>query len=215
MSPFARLHRDEGGQAMVEFVLVFPIQLLLTLSVIQFAFLAHAHLVVQQAAFLGARAAAVADVGRGGFTDGRAWQVAGNQVARRVAARTCGVLSSNMPIDGEASVDQDDRAAMRWTSSEGGTVGYSERRIQEAFRHLDVTFTPHPQEGYVACTVNYDYVMTIPVANHMFAKAQFMLDFRGGGDTNAYRTEAQQRQWTVFRVRQVAFISTPWTRELR
>ena len=48
---------------MVEFGLVFPVQLLLTLAIIQFAYLAHAHMVVSQAAFQAARAGAVADVG--------------------------------------------------------------------------------------------------------------------------------------------------------
>ncbi|MBX3471297.1 MAG: pilus assembly protein [Planctomycetes bacterium] len=210
-----RLHEDEGGQAMVEFVLVFPIQLLLTLCVIQFAFIAHAHLVVEQAAFLGARAGAVADVGQGGFTDEGAWRAAGTKAARRVAARTCAVLTSSMGVSDAPLLDQDDRAAMRWSSAEGGSVGFSDVRVQEAFKHLDVKFTPRPQQGYVACEVTYDYTMMIPVANHLFARTQIVFQLNLGGQGNAYGAPSQERQRTVYRVRQASFIPTPWTRAPR
>ena len=48
LSGLRRLHDDDSGQAMVEFVLVFPVQLLLSLLILQFCFVAHAHLVVEQ-----------------------------------------------------------------------------------------------------------------------------------------------------------------------
>lgn len=54
-----RQRRGDGGQAMVEFCLVFPILFLLFMTVIQVALLMSARHVVKYAAFSGARAAAV------------------------------------------------------------------------------------------------------------------------------------------------------------
>lgn len=207
-----RLRRDESGQAMVEFVLVFPIQLVLSLCVLQFAFIAHAHLVVEQAAFMGARAAAVADAGvPRGFDDEGAWRAAGVKVAKRVAARTCAVLTSAEAPSGGATIDADDRAAMRWFGEGGGTQ-FSDARVQEAFKHIDVEVLPEGREGYVGCQVTFDYVMMIPVANHIFAQAQMKFGLGTIGEGDAYDAPSLERGRTCFRVRQVSFISTPWTR---
>lgn len=206
------LHRDDAGQAMVEFVLVFPIQLLLSLCVLQFAFIAHAHLVVEQAAFMGARAAAVADAGiPNGFDDEAGWRAAGAKAAKRVAARICAVLTSGEAPASPATLDDDDRKAMRW-SAQGTSYGFDDERVQEAFKHLEVTVLPYPQDGYIGCQVTYDYVLVIPVANHIFAGAQTIFRLGGPGD---YNEPSRARQRTCFRVRQVSFISTPWTREPR
>lgn len=210
-----RLRRDESGQAMVEFVLVFPIQLVLSLCVLQFAFIAHAHLVVEQAAFMGARAASVADAGvPRGFDDEGAWRAAGAKVAKRVAARTCAVLTSAQAPASPATVDAEDRSAMRWFG-EGGGHELDDVRIQEAFKHIDVQVLPHASDGYVGCQVTYDYVMVIPVANHIFAQAQMKFGLGTIGEGDAYNDVSQERQRTCFRVRQVSFISTPWTRSPR
>lgn len=210
-----RLHEDEGGQAMVEFVLVFPIQLVLSLCVLQFAFVAHAHLVVEQAAFMGARAAAVADTyvpGGRDFDDEAGWKAAGTKVARRVAARTCSVLTSAQPPASPAQIDeQDDRKAMRWFAEGKGYI-LADARVQEAFKHLEVEVTPRAADGYVACTVTFDYVMFIPVANHIFAQAQMKLGLGTVAEGDPYNDASRLRQRTCFRVTQASFISTPWTR---
>lgn len=206
-----RLHRDESGQAMVEFVLVFPIQLVLSLCVLQFAFIAHASLVVEQAAFMGARAAAVADAGlERGFLDS-GWRPAANKAAKRVAARTCAVLTSAAPPASPATIDDEDRRAMRWFG-EGRGHELGDARVQEAFKHIDVQVLPRPDDGYVGCVVTYDYVMVIPVANHIFAQAQMKFGLGTIADGDPYNGPSQQRQRTCFRVQQVSFISTPWTR---
>lgn len=218
MSPLARLRqalgglrRDESGQAMVEFVLVFPVQLVLSLCVLQFAFIAHAHLVVEQAAFMGARAAAVADVGvPRGFDDEAGWRAAGAKVAKRVAARTCAVLTSALAPASPATIDAEDRAAMRWFG-EGGGHELGDVRVQEAFKHIDVAVLPRARDGYIGCQVTFDYVMVIPVANHIFAHAQMKFGLGASAD-DPYNGPSQERQRTCFRVRQVSFISTPWTR---
>jgi len=178
---------DESGQAMVEFVLVFPMQLLLTLAIIQFAFIVYAHIVVGQAAFLGARAAAVADM----------MPIDPQQAATRVVARTVGVLTPN-GTDGTAVPTKDVTHPLTWYSS-GGRYGFPELRQQEAYGLLKrVGVRQDRANAYVSCDVEFDYVMHIPVANHFFAKlaANFGRS-RGLG-------------LTVFPVRRVGFIAVPW-----
>jgi hypothetical protein len=53
------MRRCASGQAMLEFVLVFPVFLLLVLGIIQFAELSNAHQVVNYASYMAARAAIV------------------------------------------------------------------------------------------------------------------------------------------------------------
>lgn len=53
------LKKSSRGQAMVEFVLIFPVVLLLIMGIIEFALLANAHQVVQYSAFCAARSAIV------------------------------------------------------------------------------------------------------------------------------------------------------------
>lgn len=212
-----RLHRDESGQAMVEFVLVFPVQLVLSLLILQFCFVAHAHLVVQQAAFLGARAGAVADVGEGKGFSTRAeldsWAADGKKAARRVAGRTVGVLTSGEAPSTPDGADDDDRKAMRWHNASGGGSEFNANRVKEAFAHLhEVKFIPYPQDGYVACSVTYDYVMFIPVANHILAKTQMIF---GLGTQGTYNEASVKQGRTCYRITRVSFIPTPWTRELR
>jgi hypothetical protein len=52
--------RNEGGQALVEFVLLFPLVLVVILFVVEFGFALHAHITVNSAAREAARHAAVA-----------------------------------------------------------------------------------------------------------------------------------------------------------
>lgn len=54
-----RLRRGERGQALVEYAIVFPIQLMMTLAVIQLAHLFVAKQILDYAAFCGARAGVV------------------------------------------------------------------------------------------------------------------------------------------------------------
>ena len=57
-----RVHDDESGAVMTEFAIAFPAQLFVTLAIMQFALILVAHVLVEHAAFAGARAALVADV---------------------------------------------------------------------------------------------------------------------------------------------------------
>lgn len=226
------LGRDtESGAATVEFVLIFPLQLMLTLMIIQFSFIAHAHIVVAQAAFMGARAAAVAD----GFSPtndpGAPAANIREAAALRVVARTVGVLTSGEAPDGgyptpsvlgggggQSPLGQG-AGELRWTR-DGGQGGYDAARQQEAYRHLDakvgggssalitiIDGTTSPQQGYIACEVRYDYVMTIPLANRVFAGVGGLLF--GGHTFNQNASRAHNR--AVFTVRRMGYCPTPWT----
>jgi TadE-like protein len=204
----AVLARDsESGQAMTEFVLIFPIQLLLTLTIIQFAFIAHAHIVVAQASAMGARAAAVWQEGTG---------MSQEEAARRVVARQLGIITS-----GEAPETPPGPVAggeLRWDSKNGGRE-FSEARSQEAYGHLangqvqlhPASLREQADKGYVACEVKYDYVMWIPVANHFFARPGSGFFF---GSRQPPSDASLARGRTVFQVHRVGFMAIPWARGL-
>ncbi|MCA8921605.1 MAG: pilus assembly protein [Planctomycetes bacterium] len=195
------LDRDrESGAAMIEFVIVFPIQLTLTLLIMQFALLAHAHTVVQQAAFMGARAAAVSD----GFDSAGAVP---ELAARRIAARTLVVLTNsdgakapNVPA-GSADVPTD----LQWS---GKSAPFSAGRTNQAYTHLNVEVA-HSQH-LVRCLVEYDYVMTIPVANRILSRKLFTNGFLFlmSGDFN---DASIQRTRPCYRIQRIGYIPTPWT----
>jgi len=54
--PFQQLHRRQEGQTLVEFAIAFPIQILITLGIMQLAMIFVAKQVVNYAAFIAARA---------------------------------------------------------------------------------------------------------------------------------------------------------------
>lgn len=195
------LHEDESGQAMVEFVLVFPIQLLLSLSILQFCFLAHAYLTCQHAAFMGARAAAVAD-------DGLMPGLNQTEAATRVVARLVSPLTSGEPGAGGNVI-----APLRW-KAEGGGIGVLPPREQEAYGNLEVRVQHEKEKGYVACAVTYDYILQIPVANHFIAQLGGGGSHFWYGERGAYNAASQARGKTAWRIERVGFISTPWTKPM-
>lgn len=221
------LSRDtESGAATVEFVLIFPIQLMLTLMIIQFAFISHAQIVVTQAAFMGARAAAVAD----GYAPGNApGGAAGNirqAAALRVVARTVGVLTSGEPPDGAFTQPAvltgsplRTQTRLSWPGDDQGGRALSTAREQEAYAHLtagaggstaQVTIhdgTTNPNQGFIACEVHYDYVMGIPLANRVFAGVGGILF--GGHQMN--QTASLARNRPVFTLKRTGYCPTPWT----
>jgi Flp pilus assembly protein TadG len=189
------LDRDsESGQAMVEFVLVFPVQLFLTVGIIQFAFIAHAYLVVGQAAFMGARAAAVADMSTG-ITPGRA---AERQVARTVALLTTGNPNTTV---GEAGAVNPPAGEMQWSAQAAsgtgttGTFGFNDNRAQEAYGLLARSRAPFAQEErqgeYWSCEVVFNYMVLVPI----------VMPVGSGPTINGRRT---------FRIQRVGYIATPW-----
>ncbi len=179
-----RLDQDsESGQAMVEFVLVFPIQLLLTVGIIQFAFIAHAYIVVGQAAFMGARAAAVADMS--GLS---AQAAAERQVARTVALLTTG----GSGIDGTIP----DNGQLQWTANTGPSYGFSPERAKEAYSLLNPIGMHDGQSQYWSCSVTFNYVVLIPMVIPPTVLEP--------GDP------APVTGRPTFRIQRVGYVATPW-----
>ena len=195
------LARDsESGAAMVEFAVVFPVQLVLTLALIQFAFLAQAHMVVQHAAFAGARAEAVAD----GMIDRTTNQpIPAGDAAKRSAARVLATLTAGAEIQSDPAGLGTQPAIglptnLRWNNTAGGNQVHPLKQ-QEAYSLMRIELGR--TDNAVGVVVQYDYVMAIPVAAWLFAKLQ--------GIPEADRVQLGQglHPW---RIRRKAYISTPW-----
>ncbi|MGE0706459.1 MAG: TadE/TadG family type IV pilus assembly protein [Planctomycetota bacterium] len=191
-----RLHRGEEGAALVEFALIFPLQLMLTLTIIQFALVLYAHIVVYQAACLGARAAAVGDL----MDDvGKSPQAA----AHRVVARQVAVLTPVAPAGSFNGGQVPQGGALRWRAN-GGTYGYSDQRQQEVYallRNVNVSRdSAAGGDGVFACDVEFDYVMIIPVGGQAIASFSNLV------------LQASQRNgdFATFPVHRVGFFIAPW-----
>jgi hypothetical protein len=85
----------ERGQAMVEFAIVFPIQLFLTLAALQLAHFMIAKLVVNHAAYASARAALV--IREGVDSDGNDWQARASDAINRAAITICSPITGASP----------------------------------------------------------------------------------------------------------------------
>lgn len=190
-----RVHSDEEGAALVEFVIIFPMQLMLTLVIIQYALLIHAHMVVTQAAQRGARAAAVSDL-----ADGVNLQTSAvRSVARTVAAIT--------PVDAAGSYSQignvpNPGAAgkLQWEGS-GGIRTDREQEAYALLRKVNVRRqTSGPDHGLVSCEVHFDYVMVIPVGGRTIS----ILNQAAGAAT------ADRGDRPTFTVKRAGFFMAPW-----
>jgi Flp pilus assembly protein TadG len=173
--------QGEDGAAMVEFVIIFPLQLTLTLAILQFALLQYAYLVVQQAADLGARAAAVSDV-----MGADSAVMPPQDAVLRMAARQCALLAPGTRAEYNGGID-----ATTFTGytvpAEGklswGGNGFTDGREQQAYGLLrNVTATL--SGGEANCEITYDYLMAIPVGAQFLIllnpKAKAATDARGG-----------------------------------
>lgn len=193
--------RGEDGAAMVEFILIFPIQLTMTLAILQFALLQYATLVVQQAADLSARAAAVHDVmGTDSATMPR------DDAALRMAARQCALLApgirarynggiSGGSFNGKYTVLPEGK--LSW----GGGNGFSAGREAQAYGLMqDVTTST--VSGQVECVVTYDYLMSIPVG------AQFLIMLNPA----AWSQSTARGGHTVWPIKRTGRFVAPWIR---
>ncbi|MBI2191789.1 MAG: pilus assembly protein [Planctomycetes bacterium] len=96
----SRTHWGQHGQVTVEFALVFPIQLFLTLAVMQLAHMYMAKLVVNHSAFSAARAALA--VTEGTDWQGLTWQDRAGTEALLAAAMVCAPITG-VDTDGMSS----------------------------------------------------------------------------------------------------------------
>ena len=147
----AHARRAERGQAIVEYAIVFPIQLMLTLAVIQLAHLFIAKQVLQYGAFCGARAKVI------GLTDDEARRAAAIPISK--IAGTSGVTTS------------DDIVLPGW-----GTLPKSGAALEKSEIEFD-TATDAGTE-VVECRIDHNYELTVPIGNALAASVAnvFLLD---------------------------------------
>lgn len=141
--------RGEGGQSMVEFVIVFPILFLLFLTILQTALVLNARHLVHYAAYYAARAAAV-------WQPAQVPQKTRDEKIKRAAVIAClpiapkitGIIPAGIP------------------ASLGNTIGVLERfAIANALTAVDVKVEP---TGDVTAEVTHHYAMRIPIINRIF-----------------------------------------------
>ena len=129
--------RDERGQVVVEYAIVFPIQLLLTLGIIQVAHIFVAKHIVGYAAFCGARAAIV------------------GENAEDAAAICLSRIAGRSGVDGEASIE-----FPGW----GEQPGYGAARQKS---EVEVATTDEGGQVIVKCDVKHDLELLVPVGNYI------------------------------------------------
>ena len=156
------LRKDQNGQAMVEFVVVFPVVFLLCLVIMQTFLLLSARQVVNYAAYCAARSAIVF------FPEGG--NTAAKKQAKRAAIIACCSIS---PMKGFGSTETFIKPIEEMVEGATGINFELARRYNMARSNVSVDLkpaklnskTPHQD---VTAEVTYNYVMGIPIANRIF-----------------------------------------------
>jgi len=159
--PGKKLRKGENGQAMVEFVVVFPVVFLLCLVIMQTFLLLSARQVVNYAAYCAARSAIVFLPYSG--------SVAKNK-AKRAAIIACWSIS---PMKGFGSAETFIKPIEDMVEDATGIDFELARRYNMARSNVSVVLkpaefnekTPHHD---VTAEVTYNYVMGIPIVNRLF-----------------------------------------------
>jgi len=160
--PGKELRKDENGQAMVEFVVVFPVVFLLCLVIMQTFLLLSARQVVNYAAYCAARSAIVF------FPEGG--NAAAKKKAKRAAIIACWSIS---PMKGFGSAETFIKPIEDMVEDATGINFELARRYNMARSNVSVNLkpaklnakTPHQD---VTAEVTYHYVMGIPIVNRIF-----------------------------------------------
>jgi len=160
--PGRELRKDENGQAMVEFVVVFPVVFLLCLVIMQTFLLLTARQVVNYAAYCAARSAIVF------FPEGG--NTAAKKQAKRAAIIACWSIS---PMKGFGTAETFIKPIEDMVEDATGINFDLARRYNMARSNVSVNLKPNklnaktPHQDITA-EVTYHYVMGIPLANRLF-----------------------------------------------
>jgi Flp pilus assembly protein TadG len=107
------LHRDEGGQAAVEFMLMFPLVLVLLMFIIEFGFVLHTYVTVIQSAAEGARFAAIGKPPAAGACTPNDGTIQGRTVAVGSNKITCAEVTVRYPPPATVPVARGDIVAVK------------------------------------------------------------------------------------------------------
>jgi len=160
--PGKELRKDENGQAMVEFVVVFPVVFLLCLVIMQTFLLLTARQMVNYAAYCAARSAIVIFPESGHTT--------AKEKAKRAAVIACWSISPKKNFGAAESFIRPIEDIIEGATGVNFDLG---RRYNMANSNVSVNLkpaelnakTPHQD---VTVEVTYHYVMGIPIANRIF-----------------------------------------------
>ncbi|HOX39074.1 MAG TPA: pilus assembly protein [Candidatus Brocadiia bacterium] len=141
----------ETGQAIIEFAIAFPLQLLAVLTIMQLSLLYCAKQVLHVAAVRAVQAAVVADPSMGDDPE---------ENARFVAAFICSPITGPTLPDGAEAIPEDADAEI---------PGWGFMPRFGISRYLKTNTIVERAEGRVTVTVTHDYELVIPFINSVFA----------------------------------------------
>ncbi len=143
--------KSESGAVLLEFVLCFPILMVLFLFAVQFSYIMIAWQVVHYSAYMGARSAMTENV------------LQRKSKAEKVVKRILAVVSAS-PAD---SKDAKDRAKDEYSKLDGwGWLPNTKFLDQQV--DVDISMTNLDPRG-VICTVKFKALLTIPVAGRLIS----------------------------------------------
>ncbi len=146
-----RLAKSNDGAILLEFVLCFPILVVLFLFAVQFSYIMIAWQVVHYSAYMGARSAMTENV------------IKRKSKAEKVAKRILAVVSAS-PSD---SKDSKDRAKDEFCKLDGWgwlpNTKYLDKQVD-----VDISMTNLDPRG-VICTVKFKAFLTVPVAGRLIS----------------------------------------------
>lgn len=165
--------RSDCGAVLAELALVFPLQLLVTMGIVQMGLLCVGHRIVQYAAFSAARAALVAEPNEQMSDATRAAQI--------VCATIAGRSSRGSPSD---------RAEIPgWGKEALNRFPFSVEKTR--LKSLTVSPTTSSKAGEVTAEIEHDFELVVPVVNLVFAFGADFLNITGGAPS---KDEARNRR---------------------
>ncbi|MDP7035487.1 MAG: TadE/TadG family type IV pilus assembly protein [Planctomycetota bacterium] len=155
-----RLLREERGQAMAEFAIVFPIQLFVTLAIMQYSLLVMGRTVVEHAGHAAARCVLLKPQG-----------VYTNSDAERAAAFVCAPITGHsMGVVGAAPTPV---LLPGW-----GAQPKSRKSMRKT--RVIILDDGSAGSGQVRVRVEHDFQLVVPLANHFFAFPWKTFRYLGG-----------------------------------
>ena len=182
----------DSGQALVEFAIAFPLQLLFTLGIMQFCLVQVGGMVTSYAAYAAARAALASD------DDHALAQLEAQEAAAAVLTPVTG-----LSLRGEPEAELDYPGWGRWSRA-----GVARRKTRVP--------TVVIGESSLRVEVEHDYELVIPLVNRIFAGLDSAFFGQGTKDP-ARRLEAAELEAQYgavhLRLRRSMTMARPWGRE--
>lgn len=178
---------EERGTAMVEFVLIFPVQFIFILGIMQLSLIYVGAIVVNQAASAAARAALVADL----------TPETPQAAAERAARLVCSAVAGTGGVGGGGGAGEE---IPGWGRLERWNASWWKTRVTGQFED------PHR----VAVLVEHDFELVIPVINRLFAAYWPEGWFGGGGRDRANQPTQRYGYVPHITLRETGYAYRPW-----